>query len=259
MSERLGRIEFVVVECVVDPEEDITARIDRDYDWQIPLREQFEDVIGETINIFTSDLQFLDFSLVGWNTGIGLFAFRYDKLEAMEQFREIIRGLEMEGKMFKTYPKCMLMNRYALTSNFNWAFKRITDPYRLFFWVKQFNGIKGEMELVETRLYPANHPTQKGCKIVAFEADQNFFDELYKFPRDHAFTINFGGNIYIRGGERIDPDDPDAVKSCRPRLSRHTAQKLLAGAGEEKRSLLLAKRQKMRLLQTLRKSTLRNM
>ena len=45
--------------------------------------------------------------------------------------------------------------------------------------------------------------------------------------------MRFGGNIYIRGGELIDPDDPDAVKTNRPRLSRHAAQKLLAGAGEE--------------------------
>ena len=232
-----GRLEFVVVERVVDPEEEITPRADRDYDWEIPEREQFEDVIGKTINIFTidnpADLQFLEFSSVGWNTGIGLFAFRSDKLEAMEQFREIVRGLEMEGKRFETYPKRMLLNRYALTVYFNAAFKRITDAYRLLFWIKQFNGFKGEMELVETRLYPADHPTRKGCKIVAFEADQTFLDELYKFPRDHAFSIRFGGNIYIRGGERIDPDDPDAVKSRRPRLSRNAAQKLLAGAGEE--------------------------
>ena len=160
-----GSLEFVLVERMAEPNEEITPRADRDYDWEIPEREQFEDVIGETINIFTldnpADLQFLEFSSVGWNTGIGLFAFRSDKLEAMEQFREIIRGLEMDGKRFETYPKRMLLNRYALTVYFNAAFKRITDAYRLLFWIKQFNGFKGEMELVETRLYPADHPTRK--------------------------------------------------------------------------------------------------
>lgn len=187
--------------------------------------------------IFTSDspadLQFLTFSSVGWNTGIGLFAFRPDKLDAMEQFRAIIRGIEIEGKRFESYPKQMLLNRYALTVYFNSAFKRITDSIRLLFWLKQFNGFTGELELVETRHYPADHPTRKGCRIVAFEANQTFLDELYKFPKDHPFTVRFGGNLYIRGGERIDPDDPDAVKTSRLHLSRHAAKKLLVGAGDE--------------------------
>ena len=231
------RLEFVVVERAKEKDEDSATRPDRDYDWEIPERDLFEDIIGETINIFTSDspedLQFLEFSSVGWNTGIGLFAFRADKLTAMEEFRTILRGIEIAGKKFESYPKRMLLNRYALTIYFNAAFSRIVDSCRLLFWIKQFNGFKGQMEMVETRRYPVTHPSRKGCRIVAFEADQVFLDELYKFPRDHPFTIRFGGNLYIRGGDRIDPDDPDAVKSRRPRLSRHAARKLLAGSGEE--------------------------
>ena len=100
-------------------------------------------------------------------------------------------------------------------------------------FIKKLNGFKGELTMAETRFYPEDHPTRKGCKIVACEADQTFLDELYKYPKDHAFSIRFGGNLYIRGGERIDPDDPDAVRQRRPKLTRNAAKKFIQGSGED--------------------------
>ena len=87
--------------------------------------------------------------------------------------------------------------------------------------------------MAETRYYPEDHPTRKRCEIVACEADQKFLDELYRYPSDHAFSIRYGGNLYVRGGERIDPDDPDAVRPRRPRLSRQAAKKFISGSGED--------------------------
>ena len=87
--------------------------------------------------------------------------------------------------------------------------------------------------MAETRYYPDDHPTRKGCKIVACEADQKFLDELYHYPKDHPFSIRYGGNLYVRGGERIDPDDPNAVRPRRPRLSRQAAKTFIAGSGED--------------------------
>ena len=87
--------------------------------------------------------------------------------------------------------------------------------------------------MAETRHYPDDHPTRKGCKIVACEADQKFLDELYRYPKDHPFSIRYGGNLYVRGGERIDPDDPNAVRPRRPRLSRQAAKTFISGSGED--------------------------
>ena len=169
---------------------------------------------------------------MGWNTGVGLFAFGSDKLEQMNIFRGIIRTLKIGNKCFESYPKRMLLNRYALMIYFNAAFQWNSE-LKLLFFIKKLNGFKGELTMAETRFYPEDHPTRKGCKIVACEADQQFLDELYKYPKDHAFSIRFSGNLYIRGGERIDPDDPDAVRQRRPKLTRSAAKKFIQGSGED--------------------------
>ena len=231
------RIEFVVVERDVVPGEDDPAkRSDRDFDWEIPERKTFDAIMGKTIDEFTDEdwdlLDYMSFSSVGWNTGVGMFAFGSDKTEQMQKFRAILRNIEIDGKRFESYPKRMLLNRYAITIYFNAAFEHIKVP-KLLFWFKKFNGFQGKITMVETRHYPADHPSRKGCKIASCDADQQFLDELYRYPKDHAFHIRFGGNLYVRGGERIDPDDPDAVRQKRPRLSRQAARKFIEGSGED--------------------------
>ena len=229
---------FVVVERVMEEGEDAAAvGNDRDYEWEIPERNFFDSIMGQAIEKYTEEdwdrIDYLTFSSVGWNTGVGLFAFGSDKLEQMNIFRGIIRTLRIGNKCFESYPKRMLLNRYALTIYFNAAFQWNSE-LKLLFFIKKLNGFKGELTMAETRFYPDDHPTRKGCKIVACEADQVFLDELYKYPKDHAFSIRFGGNLYIRGGERIDPDDPDAVRQRRPKLTRTAAKKFIQGSGEDK-------------------------
>ena len=236
-SFKTDRIEFVIVEREVDPEDTgASSKTDRDYEWEIPDRSTFDAVIGEAIDKFTEDdwdrIDYVSFSSVGWNTGVGLFAFGSDKLVQMSMFRDIIRSISKGNKRFESYPKRMLLNRYALTIYFNAAFAYSTAPKLLFFF-KKLNGFQGDLTIAETRFYPDNHPTRKGCKIVACEADQRFLDELYKYPKDHPFSIRYGGNLYVRGGERIDPDDPNAVRPSRPKLTRQAAKKFIHGAGED--------------------------
>ena len=232
---KTDRIEFVVVERELDAEED-SSKTDRDYEWEIPDRSTFDAVISQAIEKFTEvdwdKIDYVSFSSVGWNTGVGLFAFGSDKLPQMTEFREMIRSIKIGNKRFESYPKRMLLNRYALTIYFNAAFAFNQAPKLLFFF-KKLNGFEGDLTIVETRFYPDDHPTRKGCKIVACEADQRFLDELYKYPKDHPFNIRYGGNIYVRGGERIDPDDPDAVRPRRPKLTRTAAKKFIHGAGED--------------------------
>ena len=236
-SFKADRIEFVVVEReFAIGEETAPPGSDRDYEWEIPERNFFDAIMGQAIEKYTEEdwdrIDYLTFSSVGWNTGVGLFAFGSDKLEQMNIFRQIIRTLKIGNKCFESYPKRMLLNRYALTIYFNAAFQWNSE-LKLLFFIKKLNGFKGELTMAETRFYPEDHPTRKGCKIVACEADQQFLDELYKYPKDHAFSIRFGGNLYIRGGESIDPDDPDAVRQRRPKLTRTAAKKFIQGSGED--------------------------
>ena len=236
-SFKSDRIEFVIVERELALGEAApTSGSDRDYEWEIPERSDFDAIMGQAIDKYTETdwdrIDFLTFSSVGWNTGVGLFAFGSDKLEQMNIFRDIIRTIQIGNKCFESYPKRMLLNRYALTIYFNAAFQWNSE-LKLLFFIKKLNGFKGELTMAETRFYPEDHPTRKGCKIVACEADQQFLDELYKYPKDHAFSIRFGGNLYIRGGERIDPDDPDAVRQRRPKLTRSAAKKFIQGSGED--------------------------
>ena len=235
-SFRTDRIEFVVVEREIVPGEgDIAARPE-DLEWEFPERSMFYMIIGKAIDIYTEKdwdlIDYMSFSSVGWNTGVGLFAFGSNKLEQMEMFRNVIRSLEIGKKRIESYPKRMLLNRYAITIYFNAAFAWSTVPKLLFFF-RKLNGFDGNLTMAETRHYPDDHPTRKGCKIMACEADQKFLDELCRYPSEHAFSIRYGGNLYVQGGERIDPDDPDAVRPRRPRLSRQAAKKFISGSGED--------------------------
>lgn len=226
---------MVVERDVIPGEEDPAKRSDREFDWEIPERKTFDAIMGKAIDKFTEDdwdlLDYMSFSSVGWNTGVAMFAFGSNKTTQMQKFREILRTIEIEGKRFESYPKRMLLNPYAITIYFTAAFEHIKVP-KLLFWFKKFNGFQGKV-MVDTKHYPADHPTRKGCKIASCDADQQFLDELYRFPKDHAFHIRFGGNLYVRGGERIDPDDPVAVRKKRPRLSRQAARQFISGAGED--------------------------
>ena len=236
-SFKTDRIKFVIVEREMDPEDSgASSKTDRDYEWEIPDRSTFDGVIGEAIDKFTEEdwdrIDYVSFSSVGWNTGVGLFDLGSDKLVQMTMFRDIIRSITRGNKGFESYPKRMLLNRYALTIYFNAAFAFSNAPKLLFFF-KKLNGFQGDLTIAKTRFYPDDHPTSKGCKIVACEADQRFLDELYKYPKDHPFSIRYGGNLYVRGGERIDPDDPNAVRPSRPKLIRNAARKFIHSAGED--------------------------
>ena len=181
-------------------------------------------------------LEVIDYSKVGWATGAGLVGFRTDKLVDVEQFANVIRFLILPELplRFCLAPRKILMDTYALTVYFNSAFQK-QAPESLIYWLLKFNPtLKGTVEVVEVRKYPPTHENTKcaGAKIIAFEGDKTFLDSLYLHPRDHPFSIRFGGNLYIRGGDRIDQNDPDAHQRRRPRMTR-TAVKQLMGSSKE--------------------------
>ena len=62
--------------------------------------------------------------------------------------------------------------------------------------------------------------------------NERFYDSLHKFSRDFPFTVKVGGNVYIRGGNRADPDNPRATKGYRPRIERKGVRQIMTGLKE---------------------------
>ena len=227
----------------VDPEEKdepMTGEV-TEYDWSFPNQDTFEKMMDEAILRFCEDdpnlLEVLDYSNAGWSTGIGILGFRTDNMSLVETFGNIIRQMTIEELplRYDMAPRKVLMDKYAFTIFFNKAFKK-QQPERLMYWLMKFNPtLSGNINIVEVRKYPESHSNTRraGAKIVAFEGDQDFMDALFKHPKDHQFSIRFGGKLYIRGGDRIDPLDPDAIQSRRFRISRDSVKKLTLGLGQE--------------------------
>ena len=118
-------------------------------------------------------------------------------------FRQAIAAVDANIQRFVTLPKQMLLRKYALTAYFGRQFAIFETP-RLMYWLGLCNNLSGQFELVETRLFSKTHdnPRRRGARIVAFEGNQEFLDSLQRYPKDYPFNIRFGGNIYIRRGDR---------------------------------------------------------
>ena len=71
---------------------------------------------------------------------------------------------------------------------------------------------------------------KRQAQIIAFEGDEKFLKSLQKHHKDFAFSIKIGGNLYIRGGDRVDSGDPSGIP---PRVSRQSVKKILTGAGSD--------------------------
>ena len=240
-SFKLSRVDFMILyRKVKNPNDQDMDLDDPTYDWDIPNQTTFEKVMDDAIVSFTAEdpllLEVIEYSKVGWNTGVGLVGFRTDRMDDIERFGRIVKHLVLPELPLRycLAPRKILMDTYALTIYFNGAFQK-QDPQRLIFWLLHFNRtLKGRVDIIEVRKYPASHENTKraGAKIIAFEGDKEFMDSLYRHPRDHAFTIRFGGNLYIRGGDRIDGNDPDAHQKRRPRLTQTAIRTMIGGASK---------------------------
>ena len=120
-------------------------------EWEIPNADTFEEVMGQAIAAFTDIdrdyLNLLEYSTPGWTSGVGTFAVRSDKPQLIEQFRYVIRSIKFDGKTFETYPKKLIMSKYALTVYFNKSF-RFYQPEKLCYWLLRFNPtLEGELDI----------------------------------------------------------------------------------------------------------------
>ena len=203
-------------------------------EWEIPTADVFEEVIGRALSSFTDIsydyLNLIEYSTLGWNSGVGMFAVRSDRPQLLNQFRYIIRQMTFQGKCFETYARKMILNKYALTCYFNRSF-RFYQPEKLLYWLLRFNPtLQGNLDIVEVRRYSSDHqdPKRRDAQIIAFEGDGAFLSSLQKHHKDFAFNVKIGGNLYIRGGDRVDSGDPSGIP---PKVTRQAVKKILQGSG----------------------------
>ena len=92
--------------------------------------------------------------------------------------------------------------------------------------------LEGSLDIVEVRRYPSDHPDPKrrDAQIIAFVGDNKFMKSLQKHHKDFAFTIKIGGNLYIRGGDRVDSGDPSGIP---PKVSNQSVKRILKGSGSD--------------------------
>ena len=94
---KLSRIDFMILyrKIVSHDNADEMDLDDPDYDWEIPNETTFDKVMDEAVMQFTAEdadlLEVLDFSRLGWTTGVGLLGFRTDKLADVERFAGVVK------------------------------------------------------------------------------------------------------------------------------------------------------------------------
>ena len=203
---RATRLEFIILVCE-DDGEDLD---DDELDWEIPDQDTFDEAVGMAVEAFTAKdpdrITHLSWSSTGWDTGVGMVALTTTNLQMVKEFRDALITLDLDGQRVMAMPKQILLKKYAMTIYFGRPFHRFTLA-RLMYWLGLCNDLKGEMDIIEARYFAKDHPNprRRGARIIAFEGNQAFMDSLQKFPKDFPFSVRFGGNLYIRGGDRYLP------------------------------------------------------
>ena len=109
-SFRATKLEFIILARDTDDTVfDIDA--DSDLEWEIPDQETFDKVVSEAVYAFTlghlDRIHSLAWPSTGWNTGVGLVTLTTSDLQLVEEFRQAVAGVEMDGQRFITLPKQM--------------------------------------------------------------------------------------------------------------------------------------------------------
>ena len=83
------------------------------YEWGVPDKTGFKKAIDQAIEIFSDTdwdrQEILDYSAMGWNTGVGMIVYQTDNMSLVEQFRPILRTLDILGLRYESYPTNSLL------------------------------------------------------------------------------------------------------------------------------------------------------
>ena len=113
---RADKVEFLVVSRPATPAEDAQKRQLLNVntaDWDIPKDEEYKDAMGLAINEFTRAdrdlIHVICWSSVNKTTDTGVFSIKTGQLQHIEDFRDIIRRMFIEGKCYETFPRLAIL------------------------------------------------------------------------------------------------------------------------------------------------------
>ena len=197
------------------------------------MNEAFADYIEPDI----TRMDALKWSSVATTTGVGAFSAVAAQLDLVQTFRDILRKKVYEGHMAESFPKQTLLNNYGITLYAHGGTIAYRAPILLAMLLRTHQeDFKGQCEVLKHDKFPHNHPITKkqNARIISLLPDQEFLDHLQKFPSSYPFKAGFCNRLFIRGGVRADPKDPEAKKvERRPKFGRAAISKLLLANQEE--------------------------
>ena len=240
LSFRADRIEFIVVQRELTKDEaetDVVLQEVGDVDWDIPTQEEYEDIMGQVVDVFTyTDIklvQALRWSSVAAATGVGCFPVGTGNRGHIDDIRGVIRTIIYGGRCFESFPKKALMKSFSLTAFFPRSTKFV-GMKKLVAWLLLCNrGLRGTIWPSISKKFPDDHPNtrKRGARILSFTGNQQFLDSLYAFPKGYPFSIKIA-NVYIEGGDRT-AEGKSAIRRPKPKMTKEALQALLARHGKE--------------------------
>ena len=190
-SFRADKIEFMVMQRALSSDEILAdqALIEvADVDWDIPSQEEYEDLMGQVMEVYTDTdaylVDALNWSSVGSNTGVGCFSVKTGNIEHINDLRGVIRAIIFQGRCFETFPKKAMLKSFSLTAFFPRSTKFV-GVGRLIEWLFFCNkGLQGTIWPSLAKKFPDTHPNpcKRGARLLAFSGDQKFLDLLHSFP-----------------------------------------------------------------------------
>ena len=237
---RADKIEFLVMVrdlAEEEKEEDAVTLDAGDVDWDIPNKDEFEDVMGQVFDLFTEETPDLvhafKWASVGSATGVGCFSVSTGRREHINDIRGIMSTIIYNGRCYESFPKRAMIKSFSLTAFFPRATKFV-GMGRLIEWVFSCNrGLKGTIWPSSVKKFPDDHPhaRKRGARILSFTGDQAFLDSLHAFPRGFPFSVKLA-NVYIQGGERTKAGQT-SQRRRRPRMTEQALKELLARHGKD--------------------------
>ena len=105
-----------------EAKQDLVLQEVGDVNWDIPTQEEYEDLMGQVIDVFTDEkhdlVQVLKWSPVGSSTGVGCFSVGTGNLGQINDIRGIIRTIIHGSRCYESFPKRSMIKSFSLTALF---------------------------------------------------------------------------------------------------------------------------------------------
>ena len=196
---RADKIEFLVMQRPLTQDEIQADHVLEDVgsiDWSIPTQEEYEDLMGQVLDVYTDDNPYLvdalNWSSVGTTTGVGCFSVKTGNPEHIQDLRGAMRAIMHDGKCFESFPKKPMMKSFNLTAFFLRSTKYV-GMGRLIEWLFFCNcGLQGTIWPTLSKKFPDSHQTPVNAVQESWRSREikNFLTPFIPFPAATLFTSN---------------------------------------------------------------------